>query len=160
MLALTTQAGDRAGDDTVLAAAGVWSRAVARRDGGTGPVDVDAAVPGLRRRLALDGSTLLTAHRDKALVGFALFAPGSRGLELYYLAVDPADWGGGVGSALLRAVDGHARAAGSALVELWVIDDNTRAIEVYQRNGWVSTDEVVTDPTSRRDERRFVRRRS
>ncbi|KQU68479.1 hypothetical protein ASC58_07015 [Phycicoccus sp. Root101] len=115
-------------------------------------------MPGVLRRLALDGATLLAARRDDAVVGFALCAPNPRVLELFYLAVDAVSWGDGVGAALLAAVDDHARTEGYDEIELWVIDDNTRATGVYRRAGWVPTDDVVADPTSGRDERRFTRR--
>nr|BFE73485.1 hypothetical protein GCM10020092_067860 [Actinoplanes digitatis] len=69
-------------------------------------------------------------------MGFALFAPRARTLELFYLAVDPGDWGTGVGTRLLRGVAEHARAIGRERLELWVIADNERAIAVYERSGW------------------------
>ena len=164
MVPVTAVVGHEVDDDTVLVVAGIWARAVARRDGRNGPADVDAAVPGVRRRLAADGATLLVAHCDEGVVGFAavghrpLCAPDPGGLELFYLAVDPAAWGAGLGAALLAAADEHARATGRTCLELWVIDDNTRAIEVYLRAGWEPTDDVVGDPTSGRPERRLVRR--
>ena len=45
------------GDEAVVLAAGIWSRATARRDASTAPDGADSALPGVRRRLALDGST-------------------------------------------------------------------------------------------------------
>ena len=159
MLTITTDVGDEA----VLAAAGIWSRASARRDGCDGrdardqSPGAETAEPGVRRRLALEGSRLVLARQDDVAVGFALFAPRARSLELFYLAVDPVAWGSGIGATLLAAVDDFAREAGTGVLELWVIDENVRAIAVYERAGYRTTDDVVTDPTSGRTERRLVR---
>ena len=73
------------------------------------------------------------------------------------LAVDPGVWGGGVGSHLLLIAEKHAREIGRETLELWVIDDNERAIRVYERSGWVGTEEVKRDMSSGRLERRFLR---
>lgn len=89
-------------------------------------------------------------------MGFTLFAPRERTLEVFYLAVDPGAWGGGVGSHLLLSVEEHARELGRDTLELWVINDNERAIRVYERAGWVGTDEVQRD--AGRLERRFLKR--
>lgn len=148
------------GDEAVVLAAGIWSRAKARRDGSSTPDGADSAVPGVRRRLALDGSTLLLAGRGSEAVGFAVCAPREVTLELFYLAVDPDAWGDGVGALLLASVDDLARVCGRDALELWVIDDNARAIAVYERAGWEPTGELVRDDTSGKLERRFVRCRS
>lgn len=158
VVALDHTGSTQVGDDTVLAVADVWGSAAARRDGRSGPVDVASVASGIRRRLALDGATLLIARdAGEVVVGFALGAPRVGSWELFHLAVDPAAWGRGVADVLLGAVDQHARAEGFDLVELWVIDDNARALAVYERAAYVRTDEVVTDPASGRPERRLVR---
>jgi GNAT superfamily N-acetyltransferase len=146
------------GDEDTRQAACIWARAKARRDRAPEPESVEQALPGVRRRLALDGSTLLLARRDDRALGFALSAPRAATLELFYLAVSPDDWGVGVAALLLAAVDEQARSRGCEQMELWVLDDNTRAIMVYGRAGWVRTDELVRDPASGRVERRLVRR--
>jgi len=141
----------------VAAAAAIWARAKARRDRDPEPATVEATVPGIRRRLDLPGAKLLLARRDGRPAGFALVAPRTRTLELFYLAVDPDAWGSGVGTRLLRDVEEHAREVGREVLELWVINDNERAIRVYERAGWAGTDEVERDPASGRLERRFLR---
>ncbi|KQZ87974.1 hypothetical protein ASD62_00175 [Phycicoccus sp. Root563] len=147
-------------DEVVTQGAAIWARARNHRDGAAAPsaADCEGAIAGVRRRLALLGARILLAHRDEAVVGFALFAPNARATEVFYLAVDPEAWGGGIGTALLAAVDDLARQDDRPL-ELWVIDDNARAIAVYERAGWLPTDEVVRDGASGRLERRFVRPR-
>jgi DNA-binding HxlR family transcriptional regulator/RimJ/RimL family protein N-acetyltransferase len=143
--------------DAVRQAAAIWARAKARRDQAPAPATVEETMPGIRRRLDLDGAKLLLARRDGRPVGFTLFAPRARTLEVFYLAVDPDAWGGGVAGRLLLSVETHARELGRETLELWVIDDNERAIGVYQRAGWVGTDEVRRDASSDRLERRFRR---
>ncbi|WP_162184780.1 GNAT family N-acetyltransferase [Allokutzneria albata] len=135
-------------------AAGIWARAKAHRD--QSPEDtVEQTTPGILRRLSLEGAELFLARQDGRAVGFALVAPRPQTLEVFYLAVDPEAWGSGVGTRLLREVDEHARTIGRDTLELWVIADNDRAIGVYERAGWVATDEVQVD--AGRLERRFLR---
>ncbi|GID97524.1 GNAT family N-acetyltransferase [Amorphoplanes digitatis] len=150
------QVAEASGADAVSESAAIWARAKARRDGDPEPATVEETAPGIRRRLDLAGARLLLARRDGRPVGFALFAPRARTLELFYLAVDPGDWGTGVGTRLLRGVAEHARAIGRERLELWVIADNERAIAVYERSGWAGTAEVKRDPASGRLERRFL----
>ena len=114
-------------------------------------------MPGVQRRLDLDGAKLVLARRDGRSVGFTLFAPRSGTLEVFYLAVDPDDWGTGVAGHLLLSAEEHARELGRKTLELWVIDDNERAIRVYERAGWVGTHEVKRDAPDGRLERRFLR---
>jgi len=90
-------------------------------------------------------------------VGFLLAAPRAQTLEIFYLAVDPDAWGCGVGSHLLLSAEDHARKIGRETLELWVINDNQRAIRVYERSGWLGTDEVKRATPSGRLERRFLR---
>jgi ribosomal protein S18 acetylase RimI-like enzyme len=135
----------------------IWARAKARRDQDPEPATAEDTMPGIRRRLAIDGATLLLARRDGDPVGFTLVAPRARTLEVFYLAVDPDAWGGGVASELLLRAEAHARAIGRDTLELWVINDNERAIGVYERSGWLGTEEVKRDTSSGRLERRFLK---
>ena len=59
---------------------------------------------------------------------------------------------------LLSHVREHARVNGFATIDLWVIDTNTRAIGLYERGGWLRTDELKSQIETRRIERRFVHR--
>jgi RimJ/RimL family protein N-acetyltransferase len=145
------------GADEAREAAAIWARAKARRDREPEPATVEETLPGIRRRLTIDGARLFLARRDGRPVGFTLVAPRPQTLEIFYLAVDPDAWGSGVASPLLLRADDHAREIGRRTLELWVIDDNERAIHVYQRSGWVGTDEVQRDASSGRLERRFLR---
>ncbi len=100
---------------------------------------------------------MLLARRGGGAVGFALFAPNPSAVELYYLAVDPDAWGTGVASLLLTSVEADARVLGFDALELWVIDDNRRAIAVYERSGWNRTKQTKRDTPLSRLERRFVK---
>jgi GNAT superfamily N-acetyltransferase len=131
------------------AAAEIWARATAARDGRTEPA-VGAALAGVRRRLAQGGVLDLAFVADRA-VGFTVLV----GPELVYLAVDPGSWGAGVGSRLLAHVDEVGEAAGYESLDLWVIDDNSRAVEVYRRAGWLPTADLKE--SGGRTERRLVR---
>ena len=146
-------AGD--GPDGVKESAVIWARAKACRDQDPEPATAEDTMPGIRRRLGIDGAKLLLARRDDVPVGFTLVAPRAQTLEIFYLAVDPDAWGSGVASHLLLRAEAHARAIGLETLELWVINDNARAIGVYERSGWLDTAEVKRDPSSGRLERRF-----
>lgn len=143
--------------EAVRSCAAMWARAKARRDGEPREASVEEALLGVQRRLALDGARLLLARRGGVAAGFALLAPHASAIELYYLAVDPEAWGAGVASWLLTGVDAEARALGFDALELWVIDDNQRAIAVYERSGWVRTEQTKRDAPLSRLERRFVK---
>ena len=132
-------------------------RSTAARDGRRTPGSLSSAVAGIRRRLGVDGAAILVAEQDDRAVGFVLVAAQSSFLEIYYLAVDPAMWGNGVATQLLRSVATHASVVGCATLELWVLDDNDRAISVYEKAGWIGTDVTQVDPTSGRVERRLIR---
>jgi GNAT superfamily N-acetyltransferase len=119
------------GPDEVKESAAIWARAKACRDQDPEPATVQETMPGIRRRLAIDGAKLFLARRDGHPVGFALVAPRARTLEIFYLGVDPDAWGSGVGSHLLLSAEDHARQIGHETLELWVINDNRRAIRVY-----------------------------
>ncbi|MFC5678397.1 GNAT family N-acetyltransferase [Aeromicrobium endophyticum] len=145
-----------AGKHAERQAAAIWARATARRDD-RDVRDVADTLPGIQRRLALDGATLLTAWQNDTAVGFALVAPQQRALEVFYLAVDPGSWSAGVASRLLRAVDDHARSTGHAHLALWVIAENERAVTTYERAGWTRTDHRQQTDDGR-TEARLVRR--
>ena len=53
------------------------------------------------------------------------------------ISVDQAYWGLGIGRALLQACVACARRAGYAQVELDVVADNTRAVTLYESEGFV-----------------------
>jgi ribosomal protein S18 acetylase RimI-like enzyme len=149
------QVAEAHGTDAVQESAAIWAHATTLRD--QQPATVEGARPGIQRRLRIPGAKLFLARRADRPVGFALVAPRPQTLEVFYLGVDPEAWGSGVGTRLLLSVEDHAREIGRETLELWVINDNERAIRVYRRSGWVGTEEVQRDTSSGRLERRFIR---
>jgi GNAT superfamily N-acetyltransferase len=84
------------------------------------------------------GWVTFVAARDRTVVGFASVGP-SRDLpelgELYAIYVDPGEWSGGTGRALILEAE---RELASRYTEatLWVLEDNPRARKFYERAGW------------------------
>jgi ribosomal-protein-alanine N-acetyltransferase len=79
----------------------------------------------------------LVAEEGKTLIGYAgmMFTGGSQA-DVVTLAVDPAHWGAGTGSALLTALIDEAGQRGCAEVLLEVREDNPRARQLYLRHGF------------------------
>ncbi len=140
--------------------ASIWVRSTALRDGCVIPTPMSPAVDGIRRRCELDGARVLVAECAGATLGFVLCAARSDHMEVFYLAVDPGMWERGIATGLLHAVDGLANSLGCETCELWVIDDNERAIGVYEGAGWRRTDLTQVDAASGRVERRLRRNSS
>lgn len=79
----------------------------------------------------------LVAEDGTALVGYAgmMFTGGSQA-DVVTLAVNPARWGEGTGTALLMALVGEAGKRGFEEVLLEVREDNPRARRLYLRHGF------------------------
>jgi ribosomal-protein-alanine N-acetyltransferase len=99
---------------------------IAEADGGDGGVVGREIVSG---REAAAGSVL---------AGYAglMFVPGGTQADVLTIAVRPAYWGQGIGSALLDALVTAARDRGCAEVFLEVRADNSRAHGLYRRRGF------------------------
>lgn len=106
------------------------------------PYVIDLRATGERAR---DG-ILLVAERDGALVGTATICPpgstfreiGEDGeVEFRFLAVAPEAQGTGVASALIAAIEQHARDTGAVRLAICVRDTNTGAAAMYERMGFV-----------------------
>ena len=78
------------------------------------------------------------AASGPAMAGYAglMFVPGGTQADVLTIAVRPAYWGQGIGSALLDALVTAARDRGCAEVFLEVRADNSRAHGLYQRRGF------------------------
>lgn len=61
------------------------------------------------------------------------------------LHVDPAYWSRGIGELLVASGVEHLRARGIERAELWVLQRNYRARQLYERLGW-RTHERATKP--------------
>ena len=88
---------------------------------------------------------LLVAERDGVVVGTVTICPigspfaeiASEGeVEFRFLAVAPSAQGRGVGSALIAAVEQHARSTGAHSLAICVRDTNTEAAAMYARMGF------------------------
>jgi [ribosomal protein S18]-alanine N-acetyltransferase len=79
----------------------------------------------------------LVAEDGNALIGYAgmMFTGGSQA-DVVTLAVHPARWGEGTGTALLTALVDEATKRGYAEVLLEVREDNPRARQLYLRHGF------------------------
>jgi ribosomal-protein-alanine N-acetyltransferase len=89
--------------------------------------------------LAQSGSRrlYLVAEAENALIGYAgMMFTGGPQADVVTLAVDPAHWGRGTGTALLTALLGKAGSRGCAEVLLEVREDNPRARQLYSRHGF------------------------
>ncbi len=142
----------------VAEAALIWARATAVRDQRPVPSTGEEKVLGIQRRLDVDGAELLIARYEDSAVGFTLFAPQGNGLEIFYLASDPDAWGRQIASGLLAAVEDSAVSQGLQVLELWVLNDNDRAIGFYERSGFNATGRVKHDPALGQTELRMVKR--
>jgi mycothiol synthase len=84
--------------------------------------------------LAWDGETLLGSHWTK------VHPPGDEGPEavgeVYVLGVDPDAQGLGLGRALTDVGLAHLRGLGLRQVLLYVEEDNTAAVTLYERSGF------------------------
>lgn len=92
-----------------------------------------------RRHIASSSATVLVGGRrgrvDAAAVVF--YRRDSRRARLYSLAVGTHARGTGLGGALLATVESDARARGCAVMHLEVRTDNTPAIALYERRGYL-----------------------
>ena len=95
---------------------------------------------GLDERKALDWfdpAGFLLAERDGRLAGFHWTKVHGGGVgEVYVIAVAPSAQGTGLARALLAAGLAHLRDRGLAEVVLYVEADNTRAVRLYEREGF------------------------
>ena len=119
----------------------------------------DDAVSWSRRRdlyrawMAAGDALVLVARRNGAAVGYAVahlqdgpddtFAVGARYAELYSLSVAPEARGGGVGTALLDALDERLAELGITDLSVGVMAANEDALRFYRRRGLVPVELVL-----------------
>ena len=83
----------------------------------------------------------IVADGAEGVVGFASLGPcraeeGDRVGELYAIYVLPEASGRGIGQALMAEVLKRLHGEGFAEAILWVLEDNPRTREFYERAGW------------------------
>jgi ribosomal protein S18 acetylase RimI-like enzyme len=119
----------------------------------------DDSVSWSRRRalyrgwMASGDALVLVARRGGAPVGYAVahlldgpddtFAVGGRYAELYSLSVAPEARGGGVGTALMDALDAGLAELGIADLSVGVMAGNEDALRFYRRRGLVPVELVL-----------------
>lgn len=81
---------------------------------------------------------VLVAASGDAVAGYCvvLFRKRASVARLYSIATDKRHGGVGLGRALLQAAEASARRRGRRALRLEVRDDNSRARELYERNGY------------------------
>lgn len=88
------------------------------------------------------GWTTFVAAHDGDVVGFTSVGPSRdepRIGELYAIYVDPEQWSTGTGRALIEQAEQQLRTEYGE-VTLWVLEDNPRARQFYERAGWALDD--------------------
>lgn len=85
--------------------------------------------------------------------GFAVFGPardkdlnGSESAEIVSINIDPDKWGFGLGRSLLNSMIERLSTDGFGSIYLWVVEQNERAMRLYQRNGFIREGRIKTDP--------------
>lgn len=150
---------DRQGVD---AAADIWARATAARDGDEEVAELDVSRPIIQRVLDRSPSAfvlLATSHPGVA-AGFAAIEPlkGTSGTvaEVVYFGVRPDLWGRGIATLLLAELQHRLPRAGFASIELSVYVANSRAIEVYERMGRRPLGSPTPHPRTGKPEQRYA----
>ena len=97
-----------------------------------------------RARLAIPGARDLVVALDGRPVGMASGVPAEEGagVELISMWVSPLARGHGVGDLLISTVQRWAAEQNAETLRLSVMPDNGRAIALYERHGFVRTDEL------------------
>jgi ribosomal protein S18 acetylase RimI-like enzyme len=144
-------------------AAQIWAEATAARDGRSAVPGLDESRPVIAALLENSTPALLLIARsaEGAALGFAAARPCVKGpeqhaaAELCYFGVRPSAWGCGVGRVVLGEVRARLREAGFAHVELSVYVDNTRAVDLYTRCGWLPFGRPLPHARTGRLEQRY-----
>ncbi|MEU4241546.1 GNAT family N-acetyltransferase [Actinoplanes sp. NPDC026619] len=100
---------------------------------------LDPAVNAERRRdhpRPPGSQTLVAENADETIVGFASFGPDredQQSGEIYAIYVRPDHWRHGAGRHLFTAAMAHLRESGYRQMRLWVLTENARARQFYER---------------------------
>jgi ribosomal protein S18 acetylase RimI-like enzyme len=94
---------------------------------------------------------LLVTKDEESIVGFVAFGPcrdenaAADRAEIWAIYVAPSHWSQGVGSQLCHRTRERLGEQGYCSVSLWVLTDNTRAIQFYTRVGFVADEESTKE---------------
>lgn len=117
-----------------------------------------------------DGCLLVVTEHGDRVAGFAWLGPTTDPDDdpqavgqLRSIHVLPRARGTGLGRALLDAVHARLLTGGAREATLWVVDGNTRALGVYERDGWradgASREDALAPPGGRGPQARVIRLR-
>lgn len=154
-MALTFDVSDSPDDRDAVAQ--LWAETTAARDGRNEIAPLDKSRPVIDA--VLDGSArsvLLVGRDDQQVVAFAAAAPvDEQTAEVRYVGVSPRAWGGGVGTRLMTELRSALVGAGYERAELMVYIDNSRALRLYERQGWSANGEPTPHPRTGKLEQRY-----
>ncbi|MFP5518005.1 MAG: GNAT family acetyltransferase [Alphaproteobacteria bacterium] len=86
--------------------------------------------------LSKSSSTVLAAVEGGRVVATAMVGQDGHRGWIYYVAVDPARQGGGLGRRMVAEAEGWLVAAGMPKVQLLVRETNQRVLAFYERLGY------------------------
>jgi ribosomal protein S18 acetylase RimI-like enzyme len=86
-----------------------------------------------------DHSTILVAEQAGRIVASAMLGEDGHRGWVYYVAVDPALQGSGLGRRIMDAAEAWLVARGVWKVQLLVREDNRRVVDFYERLGYHDT---------------------
>lgn len=123
-------------DADVASVIDLWGRAGLTRPWNDPATDIAFA----RRH---DNSTVLVMETAGAIIASVMVGhDGHRGY-VYYLAVEPARQGAGLGKAMMAAAENWLRARGLWKLQLLVRRENTRVLGFYESLGYYDTQTVL-----------------
>lgn len=89
--------------------------------------------------LSKTSSTVLAAVEDGRIVATAMVGQDGHRGWIYYVAVDPALQGQGLGRRMVAEAEGWLAAAGMPKVQLLVRETNQRVLAFYERLGYAKS---------------------
>lgn len=104
------------------------------------PVTMEEEATFIREYNENPKNLLITAKEDGRIVGDAHLEVFTRRMSHRAglgITVRKEAWGRGIGTALMERLVAHAREQGIEIIELQVRSDNTRAIRLYEKFGFV-----------------------
>lgn len=88
------------------------------------------------RALARPHSTLLVVRSDGGIASTIMVGEDGRRGWVYYLAVDPAQRGSGLGRTMMLAAEAWLRGRGAPKIQFMVREDNVATIAFYKHLGY------------------------
>jgi ribosomal protein S18 acetylase RimI-like enzyme len=99
--------------------------------------------PALRNLLARNPTTCFGLWEGERLIGTVLGGSDGRRGYIYHLAIDPDRPQQGLGRQLIEQVLDSFRSLGIRKVHLFVLRENTPAIDFYRRLGWSERHDIA-----------------